>query len=138
MTATQAAEQRAALDQEDLAMRELGRYFQVAEAHHAATGGVSRMPACLVDQAWHELLNDALALQVVIEGSLGEGATVDHVPASGYGVIEWVGLYEEMFGELPVIWFTAADGTVDTQALERYLAGGPVILKWDCGDRDGI
>jgi hypothetical protein len=48
-----------------------------------------------------------------------------------------VSAYEEAYGPLPEVWFTAADGTVNTQALKRYRETGEVWAEWDCGPVPG-
>ncbi|MFJ9840084.1 hypothetical protein ACIRYZ_06370 [Kitasatospora sp. NPDC101155] len=46
------------------------------------------------------------------------------------------------YGPLPQVWFTDAEGTVDTGALARYRETGQVWAEWDCspapGDGDAV
>lgn len=49
-----------------------------------------------------------------------------HVEGTGTGFISWLSAYEEVYRPLPEIWFTDADGTLDTEALARYRDTGEV------------
>ncbi|WP_256177149.1 hypothetical protein [Kitasatospora aureofaciens] len=45
--------------------------------------------------------------------------------------------YEEAYGPLPEIWFTNADGAVNSEALARYRNSGEVWAEWDCSPAPG-
>ncbi len=38
---------------------------------------------------------------------------------------------------MPEIWFTGADGTVDTESLGRYRDTGEVWAEWNCSPAPG-
>jgi hypothetical protein len=47
------------------------------------------------------------------------------------------GAYKETLGPLSEVWFTAADGLLDEQALARYRGTGQVWAEWDCSPAPG-
>ncbi|GHJ38144.1 hypothetical protein Sm713_37530 [Streptomyces sp. TS71-3] len=91
-----------------------------------------------VDAEWHQMMNTAEYATFCTEQA---GALIGHAECKGQGPISWVSAYEEMFGPLPELWFTDADGNVNTAALSLYRETGIAIAEWDCtpigGDGDG-
>jgi hypothetical protein len=51
--------------------------------------------------------------------------------------VPWLGLYHARFGTLPAAWFADADGTVDQDAYDRYLATHTVTACWNCTPTTG-
>ncbi|MGW3078209.1 MULTISPECIES: hypothetical protein [unclassified Kitasatospora] len=109
---------------------ELGKFFTIAARRIDAGEGAPEMFSAVVDAAWHRLLADPVAHE---EFALRYASRrLAHVESSGSGFISWVSAYEEAYGPLPEIWFTDADGTLDTQALAHYRETGEVWAEWDC------
>ncbi|MBL7496962.1 hypothetical protein I6A84_39100 [Frankia sp. CNm7] len=109
---------------------ELGRYFAVAAAR-AAGGEETPMFSGYMDAAWHRLLKEDPAGYTALAAEYA-GGPVEHLPAVGTGLVEWVGAYEEAYGPLPDVWFTDAAGVLDVDARDAYRAAGQVIASWDC------
>ncbi|WP_282203495.1 hypothetical protein [Kitasatospora fiedleri] len=114
---------------------ELGKYFKISARRIDAGETAPQMFSSAIDAAWHTLVedpaaHDAFALQHA-------GRKLVHVEMKGFGPISWVAAYEEAYGPLPEIWFTNADGTVNTGALAQYRETGTVTAEWDCGPRPG-
>lgn len=112
-----------------IAARELARLFSVARARGAA---FTMMPACPVDTFWHEFQTQGAAFSIFCQQHAG--GDVAHREAKGYGTIDWVDLYDSMFGEpLPAIWFYSPDGQrFDRDGWETYRRTGEIRLSWDC------
>lgn len=108
---------------------ELGRFFEVSARQFATDQPVPEMFSAAVDAEWHLLLNDPGYAAFCAEHA---GRLVGHVENSGFGKVTWVDAYEEMFGPLPQVWFTDADGVLNEQALARYRETGEVWAEWDC------
>ncbi|MFE7189272.1 hypothetical protein [Kitasatospora sp. NPDC057541] len=114
---------------------ELGKFFTIA-AHRIDAGQTApEMFSAAIDSAWHTLLADPAAHHTFALQHAGR--TLDHVEMNGHGPIAWVAAYEDAYGPLPEIWFTNADGTVNTEALTRYRENGTVTAEWDCGPKPG-
>ncbi|WP_406095506.1 hypothetical protein [Kitasatospora purpeofusca] len=121
-------------------LAELGRFFTIAVRRIDAGESAPEMFSAAVDTAWHTIVaepaaHEAFALQHA-------GRRLAHVESKGFGPITWVAAYEEAYGALPEIWFTDADGAVNTEALTRYRETGTVIAEWNCspvpGDGDDL
>ncbi|MEV7771286.1 hypothetical protein [Kitasatospora sp. NPDC086791] len=121
---------------------ELGKFFTIAARQIDAGQTAPQMFSAAIDAAWHALAaapgaHEAFTLQHA-------GRKLTHVESAGNGFISWVSAYEEAYGPLPEIWFTDANGTVNTEALGRYRDTGEVYAEWDCspaggdGDDDGV
>jgi len=117
------------LSTETPARTELGRFFEVSARQFATEQPLPEMFSAAVDAEWHRFLNDPEYAEFCGRHA---GQLVGHVEAKGVGRISWVGAYEEMFGPLPEVWFTDADGVLDAQALARYRDTGEVRAEWDC------
>ncbi|GGS79409.1 hypothetical protein [Streptomyces cinerochromogenes] len=113
---------------------ELGRFLAVAAERLAAGHTVVEMFSGAVDAEWHRFLDDPGYTAFCTDHA---GGVLGHAAVAGAGEISWVAAYEEMFGTLPEIWFTDADGTVDTGALGRYRRTGVVVAEWDCSPTSG-
>jgi hypothetical protein len=114
---------------------ELGKFFTIAARRIAAGRTAPEMFSAAIDSVWHELVgdpaaHDAFALRYA-------GRRLAHVESAGSGHIAWVSGYEEAYGPLPEVWFTDADGTVNTEALARYRDTGEVYAEWDCSPAGG-
>ncbi|MFB7946613.1 hypothetical protein ACFC6L_17065 [Kitasatospora phosalacinea] len=117
------------------ALDELGRFFKIAGERFDAGLSAPQMFSGAVDQAWHRLTESpAVHDEFTAEHA---GRRLDHVEGSGAGRIEWVDAYTEVYGPLPEIWFTAADGTLDTELLGRYRDTGKVWAEWNCSPAPG-
>jgi hypothetical protein len=119
---------------------ELGRFLTITARRFDAGATGPEMFSAAVDAAWHNLLQDpATYAEFTAEHA---GRPIGHGPAKGEGFIGWVSTYEEAYGPLPEVWFTDADGAVDTAALSRYRETGKVWARWDCtpvpGDGDDV
>ncbi|MGJ5898352.1 hypothetical protein ACSCBZ_41385 [Streptomyces niveiscabiei] len=117
------------LSVETPARTELGRFFEVSARQFASDQPVPEMFSAAVDAEWHRLLNDPGYAAFCAEHA---GRPVRHVENSGFGRISWVDAYEEMFGQLPQVWFTDADGVLNERAFTRYRETGEVWAEWDC------
>ncbi|MBD0672901.1 hypothetical protein BU198_19820 [Streptomyces sp. CBMA156] len=111
-------------------MDELGKFFTVTARRIDAGEAAPQMFSAAVDAAWHRLAADPAAHHTFTLQHAGR--PLAHVESAGSGFISWVGAYEEAYGPLPEIWFTDAEGNVDTEALARYRETGEVRAEWDC------
>ncbi|GHE04125.1 hypothetical protein [Streptomyces alanosinicus] len=118
---------------------ELGRFFTVAAARLAAGHTVVEMFSGAVDAEWHRFLDEPGYKAFSTDHA---GHVLGHAPTAGSGDISWVTAYEKLFGPLPEVWFTGADGRIDAVALARYRETGVVVAEWDCsptgGDSDDL
>ncbi|WP_405931576.1 hypothetical protein [Streptomyces sp. NBC_00827] len=108
---------------------ELGKFFQVSVRQFDADQAAPEMFSAAIDAEWHRLLNDP---EYAAFCTANVGRLINHVENTGYGRISWVDAYEEMFGQLPEVWFTDAEGVLDERALARYRETGEVRAEWDC------
>ncbi|MFI9331152.1 hypothetical protein ACIGZJ_26890 [Kitasatospora sp. NPDC052868] len=114
---------------------ELGRFFTIAGRRLAAGDTFPEMFSGAVDAVWHTLADDHAAHATFTTAHAGQPLT--HVKGVGSGCIGWIASYEEAYGPLPKIWFTSADGSVDTEALARYRETGTVVAEWNCSPAPG-
>ncbi|MFI0907608.1 hypothetical protein ACH4TE_29455 [Streptomyces sioyaensis] len=108
---------------------ELGKFFEVSAREFEAGNTAPEMFSAAVDAAWHQLLGTS---EYATFCSQHVGQAFGHVSSYGTGKVSWVCTYEEMFGPLPDIWFTDADGAVDQEAMNRYRTTGEVWAEWNC------
>lgn len=117
---------------------ELGRFFKVSVRRFEDGHAAPEMFSGAIDAEWHRMLNTPEYAAFCIKHA---GALIGHAECQAEGPISWVPAYEEMFGPLPELWFTDADGVVGTTVLARYRETGVVVAEWDCtpttGDGDG-
>ncbi len=112
---------------------ELERFFEVALVFTSQTGDQAFMPRCLVDAAWHDLLKDTTSYEAFCVRAVD--GYIDHREVIGEGALAWTVLYEDRFGDLPRVWFTAPDGQFHRDAWDAYksrIAGDVVRASWDC------
>lgn len=108
--------------------QELGRFFQVAKKLNYEK---CYMPSGIIDEYWHELLktpSDYINFSVT-----NTGEYVEHLKGGGLDELEWVKIYEEMFGQLNKVWFMNSTGKVDNILYSTYLNTNKVYASWDCG-----
>ncbi|MFJ1755949.1 hypothetical protein [Kitasatospora sp. NPDC088134] len=118
------------VNETDSALTELGKFFKIAGARATAGLPAPQMFSGAVDKAWHRLTeNPAEHTAFTTEHA---GRTLGHAENNGEGWIDWVSAYAEAYGPLPEIWFTDADGTLDTELLGHYRETGKVWAEWDC------
>lgn len=108
---------------------ELKRFLVVAKQLQE-TGQQALMPACPVDQAWHDLLESPdeykhFCHQVV-------GGDVLHEPCKGEGELGWTKVYEDLYGHLPEVWFQDSNGVLNERCRQEYLETGVFRASWDC------
>ncbi|MGX1974624.1 hypothetical protein [Streptomyces kronopolitis] len=108
---------------------ELGKFFEVSAREFEAGNTPPEMFSTGVDAAWHRLMGTP---EYALFCHQHAGQVFGHVTHYGSGAVSWIRTYEEMFGPLPVIWFTGADGTVDEKAVDRYRTTGEVWAEWNC------
>ncbi|MFJ3787949.1 hypothetical protein [Kitasatospora sp. NPDC090091] len=109
---------------------ELGKFFTITGRRLAAGNTAPEMFSGAIDAAWHLLAADAEAHAEFTATHAGRGLL--HVEGSGEGFVSWVAAYQEVYGQLPEIWFTDAEGMVNTEALARYRESGEVWASWKC------
>ncbi|MCX4683960.1 hypothetical protein OG401_06470 [Kitasatospora purpeofusca] len=114
-------------------LAELGKFFTIAARRFDAGGAAPEMFSAAIDTAWHALAADPAAHEAFALQHVGRRLT--HVESKGFGTITWVAAYEEAYGALPEIWFTDADGVVNTEALTQYRETGTVVAEWNCGPK---
>ncbi|MFF2352340.1 hypothetical protein ACFVVL_21460 [Kitasatospora sp. NPDC058115] len=114
---------------------ELGKFFTIAARRIDAAQAAPEMFSGAIDAAWHRLTEDPAAYHALTIQHAGR--TLVHVESAGTGFISWVDVYEEAYGPLPAIWFTNADGTVNTKSLTRYRESGEVWAEWNCSPAPG-
>ncbi|MEZ4888025.1 MAG: hypothetical protein R3E32_25080 [Chitinophagales bacterium] len=112
------------------ATQELEKFFQVAVVYQKKTNKPARMMSCIVDEAWHQILKDELGYQNFCNNVVGQ--VLPHNQVKGFGVIGWTSIYEDMFGQLPEIWFRNSDGDLDSNTYQKYLKTGIIEAAWDC------
>ncbi len=117
-----------ALTSENLA--ELNKFFIVAKEYADQSGKIANMPSCIVDSCWHELMEDDGRYRSFTQGALG--CQVNHLENKGHGLIEWVPVYERLFGELTAPWFITPEGQVDEDAKTHYQQNHEILMSWDC------
>lgn len=113
------------------ARTELGRFLALAGHRFSREESTTPMFSGAIDVTWHERAqklpaHEASAIQRA-------GPVVRHVEVGGPGFILWVTAYEEIYGRLPVVWFTDSDGHVDKAACATYQETGRVQASWNCG-----
>ena len=110
--------------------QELLRFFTAGKAYQMKTSKSVFMPACIVDETWHSLLNEEERYFNLTSSIVG--SNIEHVQSKGFGEIEWVADYEKMFGKLSKEWFTSVDGTFNLSSYDEYLKKGKMYASWDC------
>ncbi|GAA2608527.1 hypothetical protein [Streptomyces tubercidicus] len=113
---------------------ELGKFFEVSARQFKAGDIAPEMFSTAIDAEWHRMLGSA---EYVDFSSRHAGQVFGHETDYGTGKISWIRTYEEMFGRLPDIWFTDADGAVDRQSADRYRETGEVWAEWSCSPLPG-
>lgn len=113
---------------------ELGKFFEVSTREFEAGNSAPEMFSTAIDAEWHRLLGYAEYAEFSTRHT---GQVIGHVSSYGTGRVSWICTYEEMFGPLPDIWFTDADGKVDREAADRYRATGEVWAEWNCSPTPG-
>jgi hypothetical protein len=107
-------------------LTELGKFFQLA-----ASGAENlTMPSEVIDQEWHNLIEDKEAYEQFCIKKCG--TVIEHKPCLGDGLVEWTPVYEARFGKLPQTWFIDKQGIFDEQAYKGYLETGKWYAGWDC------
>ncbi|MFF7992424.1 hypothetical protein ACFZDG_21850 [Kitasatospora xanthocidica] len=124
-----------AITKSGIELDELGKFFTITARRIDAGQAAPEMFSAAIDMAWHRLVNDPAAHEAFAVQHAGRRLT--HVESAGVGFISWVSTYEEVYGPLPDIWFTDADGTVDTEAQARYREKGEVWAEWRCSPAPG-
>jgi len=112
------------------ALRELDRFFALAVSAHERRAGTLNMPCCVVDAAWHELLQNPYEYEAFTSKHASAG--IEHLPNNGYGTIDWVPAYEAAYGQLDPVWFVSESGEVDSDAEAAYRKSGTWKASWDC------
>ena len=110
--------------------QELIRFFIAGKAYKEKNNMPVFMPACIVDEIWHELLNEEERYNALTFSCVG--VNIEHHPNKGSGEIGWVEIYDQMFGKLSKQWFTTTDGKFNSLAYEEYLEKGKFYAAWDC------
>ncbi|MGW8557120.1 hypothetical protein [Streptomyces tubercidicus] len=113
---------------------ELGKFFEVSARKFKAGDLAPEMFSTAMDAEWHRMLGSA---EYVDFSSRHAGQVFGHVTDHGTGKVSWIRTYEEMFGPLPDIWFTDADGAVDRESADRYRETGEVWAEWSCSPLPG-
>ncbi|MFC8829587.1 hypothetical protein ACFT9I_30080 [Streptomyces sp. NPDC057137] len=109
---------------------ELGKFFTVTARRLDAGHTAPEMFSTAIDAVWHQLA-DAPQVHAAFTTEHA-GRKLTHVETAGCGLIAWVAAYGEMYGPLPEIWFTNADGTINERSLTLYRKTGTVVAEWDC------
>ncbi|MFF4368517.1 hypothetical protein [Streptomyces sp. NPDC001594] len=109
---------------------ELGRFLTLAGLRHRAGETAPQMFSGAVDAAWHSAL-EGEGYPALCARTAGE--LVGHSETGGHGPITWISVYEAAYGPLPEIWFTDADGRLDTAMLAVYRETATVTASWNCG-----
>jgi hypothetical protein len=107
------------------AREELSKFFKIAQMADEAPG----MFSAFIDVEWHRLADTAEYTEFCQQAV---GGPVAHAPLNGEGEVAWLGMYHEMFGDLPAAWFADKDGVVDTGAFARYRDTRTVRASWNC------
>ncbi|WKX70919.1 hypothetical protein [Streptomyces sp. XD-27] len=114
---------------------ELGRFFTITgQRFREGETSPLEMFSGAIDAEWHRMLGGPGYGDFCTETA---GMVIGHAPMKGLGEISWVRAYENMFGPLPEVWFTGADGQVDEETLAQYRKTGTVVSEWDCGPTTG-
>lgn len=113
---------------------ELGKFLQVTARQFDAGRPAPEMFSPAIDSEWHRLLNTPGYHAFCDENA---GRWIGHAANAGAGEISWVRAYEELFGQLPGIWFTDEHGQLDSEGLAHYRETGTVVAEWDCSPVPG-
>ncbi|MFF2808539.1 hypothetical protein ACFVT2_15475 [Streptomyces sp. NPDC058000] len=113
---------------------ELGKFFMVSVGEFEKGHATPEMFSAAIDAEWHRLLGSP---EYVEFSSRHAGQPLEHVSSCGTGRVSWIATYEKLFGPLPDIWFTDADGTVNHEAAARYRKTGEVWAAWNCSPAPG-
>ncbi|SHN32450.1 hypothetical protein [Streptomyces yunnanensis] len=118
---------------------ELGRFLKVTARQFDAGRTAPEMFSPAIDAEWHRLLNSPDYQAFCTEHA---GREIAHASTMGAGEVSWARSYEEMFGQLPEIWFTDQHGHLDHEGLAHYRETGTVVAEWNCapapGDGDDV
>ncbi|MFI5616508.1 hypothetical protein [Streptomyces sp. NPDC051567] len=119
---------------------ELSRFLTLTGRRFERGDTAPEMFSGAVDAEWHRLLDDPDYPAFCAKTA---GQLVLHAAINGAGPVSWVSEYEAAFGcVLPDIWFTDAEGNLDTVAVARYRDTGEVLGEWNCsptgGDGDDV
>lgn len=106
--------------QESVAERELAKFFAVSK--HLEDLQDAKMPRCEVDTVWHRMLKNPERHARFAKQHFG--AELTHVEGEGTAELQWVPIYEKLYGELPQVWFMRPDGEFDAVAYSNYLNTG--------------
>lgn len=109
---------------------ELDKFFQVSQEMYEKTGKQAKMIKCIVDEAWHQLLEDEKSYHEFCLNSVG--STLTHKEDKGHGEIDWVSMYHKKFGQLNEPWFTSSEGVFDSASFLKYKREGQIKASWDC------
>ena len=117
------------------AKAELGKFLKISKARQDQGKGQNYMPGGLIDEVWHEMLQDRKSYEAF--ATKHAGSILEHNPNAGYGTLEWVPDYEARFGLLSEAWFADKNGVVDESAVAEYRATGNYTTSWDCTPDSG-
>jgi hypothetical protein len=104
----------------DTAKLELVKYLQIFVVNPRRMGMLALFGGtqpCLVDEAWHQLTENATEFCC---SNLGE--FVAHLKVEcPRETLAWVITYEKAHGHLPDVWFRNQEGSLDTESYNTYL-----------------
>lgn len=115
---------------DEIALRELSRFFQLAKLMQERGLASPQMPTSYVDTVWHELQERTDEYRAFT--SECTGCEVSHRVSAGTGELTWVPEYETLFGKLPHVWFIEPSGTMNDVVYGEYQRTGIWRTAWDC------
>tara|TARA_Y100001960_G_C14776107_1_gene883242 strand:+ start:2354 stop:2788 length:435 start_codon:yes stop_codon:yes gene_type:complete len=122
----------------DIKKEELKKFFYIAAIHNEDFGENIKMPSCVIDSYWHDLLKNKEGYKQFSLDACGK--ELKHKKDKGEGILSWVETYERIFGKLPDVWFIAPNGEFQEDVYRSYIKTGVVKMSWDCepttGDKD--
>ncbi|MEI3613439.1 hypothetical protein [Pseudogracilibacillus sp. SO30301A] len=102
-----------------------------------------------IDQVWHNLLKSTETYEDFCMKEIG--VKLEHNVCGGVDVINWVAVYERLYGPLHPFWFADEEFNIDSVAYKNYLDNNygadynftiesvkrnnkkqPLELSWDC------
>ena len=89
------------------------------------------MPPGIVDEVWHEKIEDADKYKEFCEQTAGK--LVGHKEIPGKGELKWIKAYEREFGPLNEAWFADKEGYVNQRDFNEYKTQDSISMTWRCG-----
>jgi hypothetical protein len=106
---------------------ELIKFFKVNRKLLRTTGeSASMISDSIIDEYWHKSIQEKGFIESLNLGN------IKHIKIGGFGELNWVNAYHELYGSIPEIWFIDAGGNLKSELYSKYLELGSIVAAWDC------